>query len=186
VNAPVPPRTVVIGVGNLIHTDDGLGIHAVRALQVDARVPRDVELIDGGTFGLELLAYLATCSKLLILDAVDVGQQPGVLVRMAAQDLFGLPGGASVHQLGVADLLATLPLVSELARETVLLGVQPASTEWGTELSQPVAKSLAELVDAAVDQLLTWSRQAGTTFAADASDGSENSSADKSISIRSI
>ena len=131
-----------------------------RSLQRDPRLPEDVTLIDGGTFGIELLAYLYECTRLLLLDAVDVGERAGTLVRMAGSELRGLPCGASVHQLGVADLLATLPLVSEIPREIVLLGMQPASTDWGTELSAPVEAALGPLVEAAVEQLLRWSQEA--------------------------
>ncbi len=151
-------KIVVVGVGNTIHSDDGAGVHALERLQLDPRLPDGVTFIDGGTFGIELLAYLYECTRLLLLDAVDVGEQAGTLVRMAGSELRGLPCGASVHQLGVADLLATLPLVSDTLRETVLLGVQPASTDWGTELSAPVEAALGPLVGAAVEQLLRWSQ----------------------------
>lgn len=149
----------VVGVGNLVHTDDGLGVHAIQNLQTDARVPEGVALIDGGTFGLELLAYLQGCSRLILIDAADVGREPGALVRFAGEDLIGLPGGASVHQLGVADLLATLPLVSDAPPEIVLLGAQPGSTDWGADLTAPVAAALGKIVDAVVDQLQEWSRE---------------------------
>jgi hydrogenase maturation protease len=152
-------------VGNLVHTDDGVGIHAIRRLQADSRVPEGVDLIDAGTFGLELLAYLESCSRLLLLDAVDVGEPPGTFVRMAGEELLRLPGGASVHQLGVADLLTTLPLIFEAPPEIVLLGIQPESTDWGAELSPAIAAALAALVDAAVEQLRAWSNQAETEVA---------------------
>jgi hydrogenase maturation protease len=159
-------KTVVVGVGNIIHSDDGAGVHALRRLQQDSRLPSDVTLIDGGTHGIELLAYLYDSSRLLLLDAIDVGEQGGTVVRMTGGELRGLPCGASVHQLGVADLLATLPLVSETPREIVLLGVQPASTDWGTELSAPVEAALGPLVEAAVKQLLLWSQEAAAPPAA--------------------
>jgi hydrogenase maturation protease len=178
VNAGSTSRTVVIGVGNLVHTDDGLGIHAIQRLQGDARVPEDVALIDGGTFGLELLAYLENCSRLLLLDAVDVGQAPGTLVRMTGAELCGIPGGASVHQLGVADLLATLPLVSDIPRDIVLLGVQPSSTEWSAELSGPVAAVLGKLVDAAVELLRRWSQETEAAQVVGASAAGESSLAE--------
>ena len=158
-NTSPKSRTVVVGTGNLIRTDDGVGVHAIKKLQEDPRVPNDVTLIDGGTFGIELLAYLHDSSRLLLLDALDIGKQAGTLVRIAGDELRGFPCGASVHQLGVADLLATLPLVSDIPRETVLLGVQPASTDWGTELSPLVEASLGALVDAAIEQLVRWSRK---------------------------
>lgn len=162
-------RTVVVGIGNLIHTDDGLGVHALKKLQDDPRLPKDVTLIDGGTHGIELLAYLYESSRLLFLDAVDIGEQPGTLVRMAGSELRSLPCGASVHQLGLADLLTTLPLVSDAPREMVLLGVQPASTDWGTELSAPVEAALEGLVEAVVEQLLVWSRGSAVQSALHAS-----------------
>jgi len=158
-------KIVVVGVGNIIHSDDGAGVHALEKLRGDPRLPSDVTLIDGGTYGIELLAYLHDSSRLLLLDAVDVGERAGTLVRMADSELRGLPCGASVHQLGVADLLATLPLVSEMPREIVLLGVQPASTDWGTELSAPVEAALGPLVEAAVEQLLRWSQEAAPHLA---------------------
>jgi hydrogenase maturation protease len=149
----------VVGVGNLVHTDDGLGIHAIQRLQADPRVPKGVALIDGGTFGIELLAYVQDSSRLILIDAADVGQDPGTLVRLTGEDLTGLPGGASVHQLGVADLLATLALVSDMPRELLLLGAQPGSTDWGTELTAPAAAALEKIVEAAVEQLREWSRE---------------------------
>ena len=76
-------KIVVVGVGNMIHSDDGAGVHALKRLQADPRLPSDVTLIDGGTHGIELLAYLHDSSRLLLLDAVDVGEQAGTLVRMA-------------------------------------------------------------------------------------------------------
>src|SRR6266508_1705505 len=153
-------KTVVIGIGNTIHRDDGAGVHALRKLQADSRLPSDVVLVDGGTRGIELLADLHDCSRLLLLDALDVGEEPGTMMRMTGDELRGLPCGASVHQLGLGDLLATLPLVSEALTEVVLLGVQPAQTEWGTELSPLVEESVGQLVDAAIEQLLLWSEDA--------------------------
>jgi hydrogenase maturation protease len=159
-SAAVSPKTVIVGIGNLIHADDGFGVHALERLQADPRVPANVTFIDGGTKGIELLSYVADSTHLLLLDGIDVGEPPGTLIRMANEDLRGLPGAASVHQIGLADLLATLPLVSTSSRETVLLGVQPLSTDWGTELTPPVAASLEPLVEAALAQLLRWAEAA--------------------------
>jgi hydrogenase maturation protease len=153
---PGAGRTVVIGIGNTIHRDDGAGVHALRRLESDSRLPDDVVLIDGGTRGLELIADAHGCSRLLFLDAVDVGEEPGTIVRMTGVELHGLPGAASVHQLGLGDLLATLPLTTDAPTEIVLLGVQPADTDWGTELSPTVEANLGELVEAAVEQLEVW------------------------------
>ena len=151
--------TIVIGIGNTIHRDDGAGVHALRRLEADPRLPGNVKLVDGGTRGLELLADVHGCARLLLLDAIDVGEKPGTVIRMTADDLGGLPGSANVHQLGLGDLLATLPLVSDAPTEVVLLGIQPAETDWATDLSPAVEANLGELVEAAIEQLSLWSRQ---------------------------
>jgi hydrogenase maturation protease len=147
---------VVLGVGNTIHSDDGFGVHAMRKLESDPRLPVGIEVIDGGTQGLELLAYLHDCSRILLLDAIDVDAEPGTIVRLADEELFDLATGKSVHQLGVADLLKTLPLVSDIERKIVVIGVQPGSTDWGTELSSPVESAVGAVVDMAVNEVLSW------------------------------
>lgn len=150
---------VVLGIGSLIHGDDGLGVHAIELLRRDPRIPEGVRLIDGGTSSLELLVDISDSTHLLLLDAVDVGEAPGALIRMGGKELKGLPGAASVHQIGLADLLATLPLVSTRPREIVLLGVQPLTTDWGTSLSTKVNAAMRLLVDAVVQQLHVWTEE---------------------------
>jgi hydrogenase maturation protease len=150
---PVAATYVVLGLGNTLHSDDGVGPRVIERLKTEARVPKDVSLIEGGTLGLELLTYIWNCSYLLVVDAVDVGEPPGTLVRMSSQELQTLPGKGSVHQLGVADLLAALRVLANRTPEVVLLGVQPASVEWGTELSPEVAAVIPALADAAVAEV---------------------------------
>ena len=155
--------TVVVGVGNTILSDDGAGVHAARLLQGDPRVPAGVTILDGGTLGLELMPYISDASRVPFLDAVNSGEAPGTLTRMTGRDLLGTSGGWSVHQLGVADLIAALALVSARPQDIVVLGVQPANTDWGTSLSPGVEAALTCLVDAALAQLRLWkeSRDAG-------------------------
>jgi hydrogenase maturation protease len=148
--------TVVIGVGNTILSDEGVGVHAARLLQVDPRVPTGVTILDGGTIGLELIPYASDATRVLLLDAMNSGSAPGTLGRMTGRDLLGASGGCSAHQLGVADLIAALFLVSNRPQDIVVLGVQPAYTDWGTTLSPAVEAALVPLVDAALTQLHAW------------------------------
>jgi len=152
------PNAVVIGVGNTILSDDGVGVHAARLLQADSRVPAGVAILDGGTLGLELLPYACDASRLLLLDAVNSQANPGTLARMTGEDLLAAKAGRSVHQLGVADLIAALALASAKPQEIVVLGVQPANTDWGTTLSPAVEAALVALVEAAVTQLQGWEK----------------------------
>lgn len=148
--------TVVIGIGNTILSDDGVGVHAARLLQGDPRVPAGVTILDGGTIGLELIPYAWNASRVLLLDAVNSGDIPGTLTRMTGRDLLGVTGGWSAHQLGVTDLISALTLASANPQDIIVLGVQPAGTDWGTRLSPSVEGALASLVDAAVKQLQLW------------------------------
>jgi len=146
-------KTVVLGLGNVLHGDDGAGAQTINRLRKDARIPRDASLIEGGTLGLELLPYIWDCSRLIVIDAVDVGEIPGTVVRMEGEELNSLPGNSSVHQLGVSDLLVALRVLGEKPPSVVLLGVQPANTDWSTELSPAVAAAMDSLVAAAVSEL---------------------------------
>lgn len=99
-------RLVVLGLGNLVRSDDGVGVHAARLLMQDARVPDNVEVIEGETLGLALLPAIEDASHILALDldAVNSGAAPGAVVRFEMSQLKPLPGSPSVHQLAFADL----------------------------------------------------------------------------------
>jgi hydrogenase maturation protease len=120
-----------------------------------------VQVIEGGTLGLNLLPALQGVTHLLALDAVDTGSPSGTLSRFVNAGLDALPVGTSVHLLGLADILGSLRLLGQAPAEVGLLGIQPESTEWGITLSAPVAASLDRLVDAALVQLFDWMNAAG-------------------------
>ena len=149
-------ETVVIGVGNTIFSDDGLGVHAANLLRDDPRVPPAVSVLDGGTLGLDLIGYACDVPRVLFLDAMNTGKPPGTLGRRTAPELLGCTAGWSAHQLGLADLLSALALVSKIPQEIVVLGLQPEITDWGTTMSPRVQGSLPQLVEAAVAQLRAW------------------------------
>lgn len=151
----------VMGLGNLVHTDDGVGVHAIRQLQLDPRVPPGVVLLDGGTLGLSLIPHISGFKKLLVIDAVDAGEQPGTVMRFEGAALHGLPGKASVHQLGFADMIIAMELIGDTPPDVVVLGVQPLSIEWDNHLSAPVQDSLPHLLDQVVLQLEAWSTPVG-------------------------
>ena len=149
-------ETLVLGLGNLVHADDGVGVHAISALQSDPRVPPGVVLLDGGTQGMGLLHHISGVRRLLVIDAMDVGEPCGTLLRFEGKALQGLPGKASVHQLGFADLMIALQLLGDSPEEVVAYGIQPESTEWSAELTPAVRNALSPLLDQVVNQLQSW------------------------------
>lgn len=148
--------TVVLGLGNLVHADDGVGIHAIEWLRRDPRVPPGVVLIDGGTQGLSLIPHISGFQRILVIDAVNAGKEPGTLIRLEGDALQTLPGKPSVHQLGFADLMIAMKLLGEPPEEVVVIGVQPSSTDWSAELTEPVRDSLGELLRVVLAQLESW------------------------------
>ncbi len=154
-----PRRIVVLGIGNLLCADDGAGVLALQELRADPRLPPQVELIDGGTLGLELMNVVAGATHLLVLDAVDAGRPPGTVFRLDSGALSAVAGGGTVHQLGVADLVSALRLLDEAPEHLAIIAVQPANLRVGTALSPEVQAAMTELLDTAVRQLDTWSRK---------------------------
>ena len=152
-------KIVVLGIGNPIRSDDGVGVYALHRLAEDPRVCQataGIAFIDAGTRGIDLVNDTADASHVLVLDAVDVGAAPGTLVSVSGPELSRLPGGWTVHQLGVVDWMRTLLLLTGRLPEIRVLGLQPAETTWGTALSSSIAPAMDRLVDAAIDQLQQW------------------------------
>ena len=151
-------RIAVLGLGNLIYSDDGAGLEALRRLAGSPSLPRGVDLIDGGLGGLEIAVRLEDAARVIILDAVDVGAPPGTVVRMSVDGLDGLPAGGAVHQLNIADLLSVLRLMGRPPKAMVLLGIQPQTLALGAFLSPAVESGLPRLVEAGLRQIAEWTR----------------------------
>lgn len=140
-------HTLILGLGNTIMSDDGIGPKVIRQLQEEGGLPDGVILLDGGTLGLDLLPHLEEVRQLIIVDAVETGKEPGTVVRLVDEEVpVALETKLSPHQMGLKDLLAVARLMDCLPQEIVLIGVQPESLEMDTELSPVVAACLSELV----------------------------------------
>lgn len=163
-----PLRAIaIVGIGNLLLSDDGVGIHAVRALRSESRVGPVARLIDGGTVGTDLLAAVWGCARLLIIDAVDAGLPPGSTIRMD----FDGSGPQKIdtrnaHQSGIPGLLDDMRLLGCAPHQVVLVGVQPATLEVGTELSPEVAAALPVLAGEVVRQVERWMAAEGAAISA--------------------
>lgn len=148
---------VVLGMGNLLRRDEGVGIRALRRLEERYILPPTVRLVDGGTLGLELLSYLEGADRALVLDAVLSDDGPGAVVQITGDDVpayFGMR--VSPHEIALPDLLAVARLRGLTPPEVVVVGIHPASIELGWELSDIVASRLDEMVASAVAMLHEW------------------------------
>lgn len=152
--SPCPAPVLVLGMGNILLQDEGLGIRALEALQRDYALPPDVELLDGGTTGMGLLDDIGGREHVLVLDAVQTGEPPGTLVAMRGDRVpvyFGIR--VTPHQLGLSDVLATLEVSGEQPGSVTVLGLVPQSLELSLELSAAIEAKLPELIDLAVNEL---------------------------------
>jgi hydrogenase maturation protease len=152
--------TLVLGVGNLLLSDDGVGIHTIRRLIERADLPEGVRVVDGGTAGLDLLHHLEGVSHLIIIDAIETNQPPGTLTRLEGEKVPAhLALKMSPHQIGLPDMLFAAKLRDIYPDEVVIWGVQPATTEVGLDLSPPVAAQVEAVVEEVVAQLTRWDAQ---------------------------
>jgi len=142
-----PPRLLILGLGNLLCGDDGLGVAAVERLAHDYELPDGVTAVDGGTLGLALLAHVSDADDLILVDAVRTGEPAGTLVHLDGDAVApAVRDRLSVHQVGVADLLDSLRLLDAYPRRLVLVGLVPATLELELGLSPAVERSVPELV----------------------------------------
>ncbi|TCJ16276.1 HyaD/HybD family hydrogenase maturation endopeptidase [Parasulfuritortus cantonensis] len=142
-------RIVVLGVGNILLTDEGIGVRAIEELGRRYQVPAEVDLLDGGTSAMELLDDLANCNLLIIADCVRAGRAPGTLLRLKDEEIPALfRTKLSPHQVGLPDVLATLVITHEAPEHTVLFGVEPESLATHMGLTPIVEAVLPVLVDA--------------------------------------
>lgn len=146
------PRIVVIGVGNLLLKDEGIGIHAVQALQ-EQELPADVKLVDGGTSP-DLIAYTRAGDKLIIVDAAKAGGEPGTIYRFKPQDLADERASlASAHEMGVVENLKLMSLAGNEPKEIVIIGIEPGEIEFGTELSPGLQQKLPQIVEVVLKEM---------------------------------
>jgi hydrogenase maturation protease len=155
-------KTAVIGIGNLLLRDEGIGVHTIKALRERFVFPGDVELIDGGTMGLDLLPYIEGKDSLLIIDAVDFNAKPGTIKIIEGGDIKPfLDMKFSVHQIGLPDMLFAAEFTGITPRRICLVGIQPDKIETGLELSETLTGKLDELIDTSVNKLKEWGIEVG-------------------------
>lgn len=153
---PDPGTTdvVLLGIGNILLSDEGVGVRVVEELARAYAFAPAIRVIDGGTAGMDLLPELAGADHLLIVDAVCAGRRPGALLRLAGADLPQFfATRVSPHQVGIAEVLAALRILDEAPGETVVIGVEPDSFAMNLALSPAVAAALPQAMAAVLGEL---------------------------------
>lgn len=148
---------LVLGLGNPLMTDDGFGLAVLARLGDAWSFGDDAALVDGGTWGMQLLPDIESAERLLLLDAIDAGRPPGTAIRLSRDELPRyFAHKLSPHQIDLREVLALAELRGRLPADVVAIGAQPAVIELGTDLSAPLEAAIEAAVEAAVGQLRAW------------------------------
>lgn len=147
-------RVVVLGIGNILLSDEGVGVRVIERLEQRWCLPAEVEVIDGGTCGMEMLEQLEDLDALIVVDCVRFGQPPATPVLLKGDDVpVFFKTKLSPHQVSLSDVLASLEFTNRAPKRTVIIGMQPASMELGMELTPAVAARVDELLDMTLAEL---------------------------------
>ena len=138
-----PVRLLIVGLGNVLMGDDGVGVHAVRALLEEPIA--GVTAVEVGTAVFDALHLFEECDVVLALDAIQAGEEPGAVYQLVPDDAAARAPGSSMHELGVRDALAMLP--SEKRPRLVVLGVEPHTIACGMELSARIEAILPAFLE---------------------------------------
>ncbi|MEL0586957.1 MAG: HyaD/HybD family hydrogenase maturation endopeptidase [Candidatus Thiodiazotropha sp. (ex. Lucinoma kazani)] len=149
-------KTLIIGMGNVLMQDEGVGVRAVEELVNRYHIPFGVEVVDGGTTGMELFEPMRQADNLIIADAVNTGAPYGTLVRITHDEIPAFfQTKLSNHQLGVSDLLALLTLKGEIPDQVTIIGMVPHSLENRLGLTAEAKQGLEQMVEMLVQELAT-------------------------------
>ena len=169
------PRTLVIGIGNVLLCDDGAGVHAVRRLAARVGPDRpDVRFLDGGTLSFTLAPAIEAADRLIVFDAARVGGPAGAVACFVDAEMdrhFGR-SRRSVHEVGLLDLIDIARLTGSIPPQRALIGIEPDRIEWGETPSERVAAGIERAIEIGERLLREWpvprGRDAAGTVMADA------------------
>lgn len=152
-----PADITVLGIGNLLMGDEGIGIHLIQTLEKSYTFSPSVNLIDGGTTGLDLIPYFENCEKMIIVDAVDFQRKPGYIGSLYNEEIhYRFNTKLSLHQAGLADVLSVIKLTDIPSPDMMLIGVQPLQVKMGIELSDKIADKMEQILNIVTEKLEGW------------------------------
>ncbi len=148
---------VILGLGNTLLQDEGVGVFVANTLVETYNFTPKIEIIDGGTFGLDLLPYIENKEKVLIVDAVNFGKQPGYVEVLKNDEIMvQINTKMSVHHLGLSDIISATKLRDTEPEEMVMVGIQPKSLKTSIELTSEIKNKIDDIIKTILAQLSKW------------------------------
>ena len=153
ISAQARAPVLVMGIGNILLRDEGVGIRVIEAMR-GMHLPPGVELVDGATGGLDLIDVIAGRRKLIVIDAAQADAGPGTVFRMRPEDLAP-PGEGSIpqHEMGLLETLRAAEALGSPPNEVVIFGVQPKEVCWGLDLSDELAAVVPQVIELVIAEL---------------------------------
>lgn len=152
-------KTLVLGIGNTLLSDEGIGIHVLRELQQNNQIQGDIEYLDGGTLSFTLATPIENCNQFIVIDASEIKSKPGVVkvFENDEMDTFITSGNKkSVHEVGLVDVMSIAMLTGNLPTKRALIGIQPDSLDWGNQPTELVKKSIPVACQHVENLITVW------------------------------
>lgn len=147
-------KALVLGIGNLLIGDEGVGCRTIEELSRRYTLPPEVECVDGGTAGFELLAMLDSKDHVILIDALRGDREPGTVILVEGDHVpKAFLARTTPHQLGICDVLAAAQLTDTMPRHLTLYGIEPKQLDVGIGLSPEVEAGMEKTIGAVVEQL---------------------------------
>ena len=147
-------KIAIVGVGNILLKDEGIGVRVVKQLENEYTFPPDIVLIDGGTDGPHLTSLMADFDKIIVIDAVEGGENPGTIYKFTLDQIsFDTTTHLSIHQMGVLEALNQIKLLGK-EPEVIFIGIEPQDiSPWGMKLSPVIEAKIPELIALVLKEL---------------------------------
>jgi hydrogenase maturation protease len=146
-------KILILGIGNLLLRDEGVGVHVVERLK-NMTLPSDVEAIDGGTMGINLLYHIEGRKKVVVIDAVNTEGAAGTIYRFTDKDLEDKKEClVSAHDIDFSDVLKTANLLGTKPDEVIFIGIQPEEISEGIGLSSVIEERIPQIIDLVLKEI---------------------------------
>ncbi|QCJ43178.1 hydrogenase maturation protease [Bacillus sp. S3] len=156
-NRLIDKKITILGIGNTLFSDEGVGIHLLPLLEDVLKEDENVEIIEGLTDGMKLLGPVEDAENLIIIDAINAGKEGGTIIKLEGDEIpayFGVK--MSIHQLGFQEVLMAAKMRDRYPKEIVMFGMQPSSLQLGIGLTETNQRNLEGLAYVVVEQVNRW------------------------------
>jgi len=148
------PKIIILGIGNILLKDEGVGVKVIERLKRDYKFPSNIELIDGGTAGFGLIDLLEGAEHLIIVDAVQGNDEPGSIYRFKFEDMpSSISKKFSPHQIGILETLTLKKMLGKIP-DTTIIAIQPKDcSNWGTELTPEIENKIPDMINLVIEEV---------------------------------